>query len=261
MLFKPENSQLVGDTLYGDKVLNTFNALGKTLTVDDICFGTQWLSESLAMYSYTNFLGVPLQQNPADAFVIMDLLWRLKPDLLIELGTAGGGSALFYSFIMTSYNPDAHVLTIDPKRTQDWNARKVRKLCPHCTYARDLPMWTSGVIEFHKDVPANLVSVVEARIAEWGSKRVMMIEDGNHFTKTVLQNLKLFGRFVTPGSFILVQDTKMRRLYNSTVHDPRGAARRYLDSPEGQNFTVDRTFEYYLCTEHTNGFLKRREEN
>mmetsp|Transcript_29246 Transcript_29246/g.49368 ORF Transcript_29246/g.49368 Transcript_29246/m.49368 type:complete len:83 (-) Transcript_29246:1883-2131(-) len=71
----------------------------------------------------------------------MDLLWRLKPDVLIELGTNGGGSAFFYAFIMRAYNPRAKVITIDPKRTIDWNIEQVRGVCPHCINARDTMLW------------------------------------------------------------------------------------------------------------------------
>ena len=62
------------------------------------------------MYSTTTFLGVALQQDPLDAFAIADLLWRLRPRLLIELGTSGGGGALFYARVMSAYDADAQVL-------------------------------------------------------------------------------------------------------------------------------------------------------
>jgi cephalosporin hydroxylase len=45
---------------------------------------------------------------------IADLLWRMRPDLVIELGTSGGGSAAFYGHVMKEYNPKARLLTIDP---------------------------------------------------------------------------------------------------------------------------------------------------
>jgi cephalosporin hydroxylase len=58
-------------------------------------------------------MGVALQQDPNDAFVIADMLWRIQPDLVIELGTSGGGSAHFFAHIMEAYNPNAKVIEID----------------------------------------------------------------------------------------------------------------------------------------------------
>jgi cephalosporin hydroxylase len=70
--------------------------------------------EGANLESAPTWLGVSLQQDPSDAFAIADLLWRLRPDLVIELGTSGGGSAAFYGHVMKEYNPNARLLTIDP---------------------------------------------------------------------------------------------------------------------------------------------------
>jgi cephalosporin hydroxylase len=51
---------------------------------------------------------------------------------MIELGTAGGGSAFFYALIMNMYNKDAKVITVGPKRTEDWNKQNVTE----CALAR-----------------------------------------------------------------------------------------------------------------------------
>ena len=54
-----------------------------------------------------------MQQDPMDAFVLSDMLWKEKPDLLIEIGTNSGGGAIFFAGIMREYNDNALVLTID----------------------------------------------------------------------------------------------------------------------------------------------------
>ena len=58
-----------------------------------------------------SWLGVSMQQTPNDAFVIADMLWRIRPDLVIELGTSGGGSAHFFAHVMEQYNPKARTAT------------------------------------------------------------------------------------------------------------------------------------------------------
>lgn len=256
------NHSVYIDTLMGEYIIPKHYHppdITTVTTVDQICQGYNLIFEKGALFSYTNFLGVPLQQDPNDAFAIMDLIWRLKPDLMIELGTAGGGSAFFYAFIMTAYNKDAKVITIDPKRTFDWNQRNVKRVCPHCTYARDTKLWNSTTINFFNDIPVNVVPMVENLIKKWGSKNVLVMEDGNHLTKTVHENINAYAKFVTPGSYLIVQDTKMKRLYHRKDIDPAAAVDIFLSSPGiGQQFAIDRTFEYYLCGQHAKGFLKRK---
>ena len=151
--------------------------------------------EYSAAFSYTNFLGVPLQQDPNDAFAIMDLLWHLKPDLLIELGTNGGGSAFFYAFIMRAYNPNAKIITLDPLRTRDWNYDRLKTVCPHCVDARDTALWKdSDAITFLNEYPSDAVNKIRDLIGEWGSKVVMVMDDSNHVTKTVSVHLETYSK-------------------------------------------------------------------
>ena len=56
--------------------------------------------QSQELFSAVSWLGVSMQQTPNDAFVIADMLWRIRPDLVIELGTSGGGSAHFFAHVM-----------------------------------------------------------------------------------------------------------------------------------------------------------------
>ncbi len=87
---------------------------GKLLSVDDIVYGYETLFELRGLHSAITHRGVGMQQDPTDAIAIADLLWRVRPRLLIELGTSGGGSALYYARIMMAYDPLARVLTMDP---------------------------------------------------------------------------------------------------------------------------------------------------
>ena len=193
----------------------------------------------------------------SDAFVIMDLLWRLKPDLVIELGTAGGGSAFYYATIMNAYSTEAHVLTIDPLRVRDWNWQNVNRVCPHCIPARETNLWKSGAIEFYNEYPSAVIEKIKERIAVLGSKNIIVIEDSNHKTATVLENLELYSQFVSVGSFYLVQDTKMSYLGNQSSVSPKLAIKKFLKLSIGQNFAIDRTYEYYHYSQHVGGFLKR----
>ena len=250
------------NSLYGSFPIDfgEFGGSDRVISVDDVAQGYQIVFERLIMFSYTNFLGVPLQQDPSDAFAIMDLMWRLKPDLVIELGTGGGGSAFFYAFIMAAYAENPHVVTMDPKRIQDWNKARVNQFCPHCVFARDTPLWrSSGIIHFFNERPIDMVETVEKLIKEWGSKTILVIDDSNHLTEVVLENINAYARFVTPGSYLIVQDTKMFRLNKKDPNvNPSGAVTQFLKSDRGKDFYIDRNFEYYVITQHPEGFLRRK---
>ena len=88
-----------GRTVYdrGRSSSSRFGTSGPALPVEDLVRGYEELFQATKLHSVTRWLGVPLQQDPSDAFAIADLLWRLQPDLVIELGTSGGGSAAFYA--------------------------------------------------------------------------------------------------------------------------------------------------------------------
>jgi len=252
---------------------NGFTLGGRVVMVEEIIRGYQILYEKLEMFSFTNFMGVPLQQDPSDAFALMDMIYRIKPDLIIELGTAGGGASFFYAFLMQIYNPKARVITMDPKRTRDWNWYTISKICPHCVEAKSTPLWKNGVITFFNALPETKVDEVKQLIAKWGSKTIMVIEDGNHRTSAVKANIEAYAQFVTPGSYLVVQDTKMdntnvrenhyrpptrpkgRKIYDVS---PRQAVVDFLSTQQGKNFEVDRTPEYYIYSQHIHGFLKRK---
>jgi cephalosporin hydroxylase len=67
------------------------------------------LFEMREMHSTVTFMGIAMQQDPSDALAIADLLWRVKPRLLIELGSSSGGGSLFYARVMRGYDPQARV--------------------------------------------------------------------------------------------------------------------------------------------------------
>jgi len=228
---------------------------GKLLTMPDIREGYERVFENLRLYSSASFLGVSMQQNPNDALVLGDLLWRLQPDLLIELGTSGGGSAVFFAHIMARYNPQARVLTMDPgsffgSPLRQWNEPDVWLICPHCLHASRTPEWRSGAIRFVHAIPDSEEALAIAQDAVAKAKVVMVIDDSDHSKETVRKNLAAYSQFVTPGSYFVVQDTR--------IGGPLQAVRLFLDTDAGRSFCIDRRFEYFIYSQHFDGFLRRR---
>ena len=85
----------------------------------------------------------------------------------------------------------------------------------------------------------------------------MVIEDSNHQKQVVRANLRAYHKFVTPGSFFLVQDTKLDR-FGSGSHGPHGALREFLEAEGKGLFVIDKGREYFLFSRHSNGWLYRK---
>eukprot|EP00659_Diplonema_papillatum_P020689 gene20689-31880_t len=125
-------------------------APAKWITLDEFAFAHDVFFEEWQRFSFGNWLGVKCQQDPMDAFAIQDMLWRVKPDLLIEVGTNNGGGAIFYASIMQTYNPKGHVVTLDVKPVnQNWMTGKNKDNCKGCITGDEHPLWTNtDIIKF-----------------------------------------------------------------------------------------------------------------
>lgn len=236
---------------------------GKILTVDDIVYGYEKLFETRAMYSQLTFMGYGLQQDPNDAFVISDLLWRVRPRLVIELGTSGGGGALFYARSMLGYDPHARVITIDPANgtaeldgtpLRNWNQIDMDTFCPHCEMPKDSTIFKNAVT-FIRKLPVSALDDVKRILAQriYKGYPVMVIEDSNHQYSVVKENLRAFADIVSPGAYFIVQDTRTGRQPVGT--GPTKAIREFMQT--SQEFVRDRRPEYLLFSQHSGGFLRK----
>ena len=129
---------------------------------------------------------------------MQDVMWRIQPDLIIELGTSGGGGAFFYATVMQYYNPHGRVITIDPalqSDTQgvgplrDWNQDLIKAHCAHCMPANETALWRSGMIRFIRGFPdaADVLKQVEPHRADkcarqWHKDAVLVIASNPHST-------------------------------------------------------------------------------
>jgi cephalosporin hydroxylase len=140
---------------------------GPILSIGQVVLAYDRLFEILNLFSYTTFLGVAMQMDPNDMVAIGDLVWRTRPDVMIELGTNMGGSAFFYASIMRSYDDHAMVITLDPtdrcvahrnrsspkasarnnaigRYAQGGGDSYADRTCPHCVLASDTDLWQGG---------------------------------------------------------------------------------------------------------------------
>ena len=156
----------------------------------------EWVKRvSANRYSYHfTWLGIPIIQFPQDIVAMQEIIWRVKPDLVIETGVAHGGSIVFYASMLELLGDDGHVVGIDI----DIRPHNRKTLESHPLRHRYTLIEASSIAD-------HAVEAVK-RLAE-GRKRILVCLDSNHTHEHVQRELQLYAPLVTPGSYIVVFDT------------------------------------------------------
>jgi len=205
-------------------------------------------AESRLMYEPT-WLGRPIIQFPTDMVMIQELIWKVRPDVIIETGVAHGGS-LVLSASICELLKHGDVVGIDIE------------IRPHNRAAIEAHPLAKRIrlIEGSSTSPQVLEQV---RVLCAAAKTVMIILDSCHDAAHVERELDLYSGFVTPGSYIVVHDgaqalvSDIPRGKQEWRHDnPLVAIERFLAKEDG--FEVDGTFNRMLITSSPSGFLRRR---
>lgn len=187
------------------------------------------------------WFGLQTLQNPFDVWVTQEILWEVKPDLIIETGTFKGGSTLLWATLLEQINPDAKIVTIDVRNLNE--------------KARSHPLWEKYVtfLEGGSTDP-EIVAEVE-RLAQ--GKRALVILDSDHSKAHVLGELRAYAPLVPPGSYVIAQDGFIHGhpIRPDVPPGPYEAVQEYLK--ETDDFEVDRSRERLLFTFNPGGFLKR----
>lgn len=202
-------------------------------------------------YSYHfDWLGIPIIQYPQDIVAMQELIWALKPDLIIETGVARGGSLIFYSSLLELIGK-GEVLGIDID-IREHNRKAIES---H-------PMAKRVSLLQGSSISPEIISKVK-KIVE-GKKNIIVLLDSNHTYSHVIEELKLFSPFVTKGSYLVVFDTVIEDLPDELNairpwkkgNGPKTAVREFLKThPE---FIIDKSIQNkLLLTVAPEGYLKR----
>jgi len=228
--------------------------VGKKLTVDDVLFGYDVLFQQRTMYDKMRWKGMVIQQDPSDAIAIQMMLWKEQPDLMIEFGTNTGGGAVFYAEIMTQYNPNAHVITLD---VTNRIGKSFAGAVPEVR-ADSSPLWGKAIRQVIGLPPSTEVQTqVRSLVKEFGAKKIFINEDGLHTAETVFQNVEAYRDLVPECGWILFQDTKMDRMTipGFSSPGPNAARKKFMSTYPG--FKMRRDYELFLYTQHAEGFVQR----
>jgi cephalosporin hydroxylase len=184
----------------------------------------------------TFWFGVPCQKCPLDLWIYQELVFELKPDRIVECGTAGGGTSFFLAHLCDVAHA-GRILTIDIEEQPN------RPGHPRVTYLCG------------SDTSDAVVRQVEKFVD--GAARVIVILDSDHSKEHVAQQLSIYRRFVTPGSYLIVEDSNIggHPVKPKAGAGPIGAIREFLAKTD--EFIVDHDREKFYLTFNPSGFLKR----
>jgi cephalosporin hydroxylase len=237
-------------TKFYEEVQSNIEEMRKDHALSDL--SRKWMRES-AQHKYTynfSWMGRPIIQFPQDLIAMQEIMWRVKPDLIIETGIAHGGSLVFYASMLEMMGGNGHVLGVDIE-IRPHNRVEIE----NHPMARRITMVEGSSID-----PNTVAEVV--RLAA-GKKRILVALDSNHTHDHVLQELKLYSPFVRAGSYLVVFDTIVEDLPECIAADrpwskgnnPKTAVHAFLET--NQRFIVDDELEAkLLISVAPNGFLK-----
>ncbi len=204
-------------------------------------------------YKYTyNFewMGRPIIKYPSDIVIMQEIIWRLKPDVIIETGIAHGGSIIF-SASMLELIGHGEVVAVDID-IRKHNRDEIEK---HPMMKR---------ITMYEGSSTDEAIVEKIRKHTEGKKTVLVALDSNHTHEHVLRELEMYSPMVTVGSYILCPDTFVEFFPKGYVKDrpwdvgnnPMTAVWEFLK--HNKNFEIDKNIDNKLMiTEGLDGYLKR----
>jgi cephalosporin hydroxylase len=202
-------------------------------------------------YSYNfTWMGRPVIQFPQDLVALQEIIWEVRPELIVETGIAHGGSLVFSASMLELIGGPGHVVGIDI----DIRAHNRVAIEEH-PMARRITM-----IEGSSTAEA-VVSQVRGH-AE-GRSRVLVILDSNHTHQHVLEELDLYSPLVTPGSYLVVFDTVIEDMPPDAFPDrpwargdnPKTAVHEFL--ARSDRFEIDKEIsDKLLITVAPDGYLR-----
>ena len=238
------------------EVINNINNLGTDETIKKKT--NEWIIDvNKKNYSYNfSWLGRPIIQYPQDMIALQEIIWDVKPDMIIETGIAHGGSLIFSASMLILLEAcgeieNGQVLGIDIDIRE--HNRKAIEAHP---MSKKITMYQGSSID----------EEMIARVHEFAKqgKKIMVILDSNHTHEHVLAELRAYATLASVGSYCCVYDTIVEDLPEGSFPDrpwdkgdnPKTAVWEYLK--ECDDFVIDKDIENkILITVAPDGYLKR----
>jgi cephalosporin hydroxylase len=183
-----------------------------------------------------HWLGTPIQKFPMDTWSYQEILWEKRPDVLLEMGTADGGSARYFASIFDLIG-NGRVITVDIQRSP--------KCPPHPRITYLTGSSTSDAI------------VSQIRSLVHPGERVMAVLDSDHRKFHVLNELRIYSQMVTSGQYLVVEDTDINGhpILPGWGEGPFEALAEFMQT--NHDYVPDPSRERFKVTASPGGWLRR----
>ena len=182
------------------------------------------------------WLGIPAQKCPLDLWIYQEIIFEVKPDVIIECGTFAGGSALFLASVCDAVKRGT-IITIDVEDREGKPRHKRIKYLLGSSTSKEI--------------------VDKVRRSIRNRHSVMVILDSDHSKDHVLKEMRIYSTFVTKGSYLIVEDTNINGhpVFPDFGPGPMEAVQQFLS--ENKVFAVDRSRAKFYMSFNPNGWLRR----
>jgi predicted O-linked N-acetylglucosamine transferase (SPINDLY family)/cephalosporin hydroxylase len=184
----------------------------------------------------TRWMGVPILKCPLDLWIYQEIIFKINPEIIIECGTFNGGSALFLAHLCDIIGAGEIVsIDVDERSGRPQHSR--------------ISYWTGSSIS------EKIIEQVRQKVSD--RSPVLVILDSDHSANHVIQELRLYSPLVTPGSYIIVEDTNINGhpVAPAFGAGPMEAVKTFL--LENSSFSVSTDCEKFYFTFNPSGYLKK----
>ena len=205
-------------------------------------------------YKYTyNFrwTGIPIIKFPNDILALQEIIWKVKPDIIIETGIAHGGSIIFSATMLELIGKDGLVIGVDID-IRKHNRLEIEK----SKFYKRVKMFEGSSVS--KKIIKQIKSFIRPK------SKVMVFLDSNHTYQHVKKEIEIYSKLVTKNSYLVVEDTFTeffpKNYFSNRPWDvgnnPLIAINEFLK--KNKNFKIDKNLNEKLSiTETFDGYLKK----
>ena len=188
------------------------------------------------IWQKTSWLGTSVLKLPSDLWVYQEILYDIKPDIVIETGTMYGGSALYLATICDVIKKGM-IVSIDINKKDDFPIHDRIKYITGSSTNNDVV-----------DQVKNFIKTGD---------KVMIILDSDHSKNHVLKEMQIYEKFVTKDSYLIVEDTIVNGhpVEPNFGEGPMEAVDEFLKTHD--DYKIDKDKEKFLLTWNPNGYLKK----
>ena len=244
-----DSSKIGGDEEFEQRNKKFIDSMNKNKSL--LKKSKDWI-DNVFDYEYVyhfRWLGRPIIQFPQDMVAVQELIWKIKPDFIIESGIARGGSLIFYASILELLN-HGKIIGVDI----DIRKHNRIEIENHTLFKRIKLIEGSSI---NDSVIHKIKKIIKDK------KKIMILLDSHHTEQHVLEELEKYSPFVRSGSYVVVFDTiieDMKKHHSKNRpwnhgNNPKTAVSKFLK--KNKRFKIDKEIQKkLLITSCPDGYLK-----